>query len=285
MGATKNLQLTQFEPDTVTNWLDQYNKDMLKIDDFAGEQEVAGTALEERLTTDETNITNNRNQINENTQDIANIKNDISEIEGGDSGASLKTLNDRTTALETGLQTARTDITTVTNKANGTATEVEAIDSRLETVEDDSTTLSGIVGMTPLTTGKTLVETVGNVKLENNISYILSNSYPTKGVVIVGNNNFNQPFLIFSDSGYLYFTFFFILTSNYTGTIKAMIDYPKAIKTLDVSNGSMIFGVGNGYEVIALSNEDKTITDYQLIIETSADNIAPGLYYGYVKLE
>lgn len=285
MGATKNLNLTQFEPDTVTNWLEQYNKDMLKIDDFAGEKNVAATALEERLTSDEINITNNRNQINENTQDIANIKNDISEIEGGDSGASLKTLNDRIVEVETGLQTATTDITTVTNKANATAIEVETIDSRLETVEEDSATLSRIVGMNQLDTGKTLVETIGSVALPKNISYILSNSYPASGAVMFNGNIFNQPILIFSDTGYLYFNFFFILTSSYSGNIRILVNYPGAIKTLNVSTGSIIFGVGNGYETITITNDNKSITDYQIEIITTVDNISPGLYYGYVKLE
>lgn len=170
MGATKNLGLTQFEPDTVTNWLDQYNKDMKKIDDYVGDENVAGTALEERLTTDETNIENNRNQINENTQDIANILNDISEIEGGESGASLKTLNDRIAEVETGLQTATTDITTVANKANATATEVETIDSRVETVEDDVSGLSGVVGNSPLLVGKTITSLIGNTPINDDVT-------------------------------------------------------------------------------------------------------------------
>lgn len=178
MGATKNLGLTQFEPDTVTNWLDQYNKDMLKIDNYVGDENVAGAALEERLTTDETNITNNRNQINENTQDIANILNDISEIEGGESGASLKSLNERTTTLETGLQTATNDITNVTNKANATATEVETIDSRLGTVENDVSELSVVVGNSALQSGKTITGVIGNKELPVNqsITSLLGNT-------------------------------------------------------------------------------------------------------------
>lgn len=50
MKKTENLNLTQFEPNDITNWLEQYNGDMKKIDDNAGIVKEENTARDAKMT-------------------------------------------------------------------------------------------------------------------------------------------------------------------------------------------------------------------------------------------
>lgn len=150
MRETPNIKLTQFEPNDVPNWLDQYNSDMLKIDTSVGAQKTENSKYELRFTADEELINNNRTQINENTQDIANVKDDIKNIKGGittsiaglqtevalvsQSLTTLKGGSDRTIAeLETDLNTNKAEISVIETKLGN------------ETLRTNKKTLTGAI--------------------------------------------------------------------------------------------------------------------------------------------
>lgn len=161
MRETKNLKLTQFDPNDIPNWLDQYNSDMEKIDTANISQSTTNAQYESRFDNDEELIRNNRAQINENTQDIANIKENVNNIKGG----STTSIAD----LESEVNTVSQSLTTLKGGSTKTIAELESdladdktaldsLDARVGTLEDTVTTLSGSVSKigTNLTTFKSV---------------------------------------------------------------------------------------------------------------------------------
>lgn len=139
MRETSNIKLTQFEPNDVPNWLDQYNSDMLKIDTSVGAQKTENSKYELRFTADEELINNNRTQINENTQDIANVKDEIKNIKGG-STTSIASLQTEVTAVSQSLTTLKggsdRTIAELETDLNTDKAEISALNGRVETLED-----------------------------------------------------------------------------------------------------------------------------------------------------
>ena len=148
MRETKNLKLTQFDPNDVPNWLDQYNTDMEKIDTANASQGTTNAQYESRFTTNEEMLNNNRTQINENTQDIANIKDDVKNIKGG-SNVSIATLEEEVTGVQQSLTTLKggstRTIAEIDNDLNSDKAELSALDGRVETLEDTTDTLENDV--------------------------------------------------------------------------------------------------------------------------------------------
>lgn len=188
MRETKNLKLSQFEPNDIPNWLDQYNTDMEKIDTANGSQNVVNESYETRFTNDEEKISNNRNQINENTQDIANIKDDIKNIKGG-SDLSLNTLQREITTVEqtvTNLKGGSTrTIAELENDLNTDQQNISALDGRVETLEDSVGNVETKIGNSDISNvGKDITTVIGNEKLltsKKNISGAINQLY-TKAV-------------------------------------------------------------------------------------------------------
>ena len=171
MRETKNIKLTQFDPNDVPNWLDQYNTDMEKIDAANGSQSATNAEYDARFTTDEKLIKNNRTQINENTQDIANIKDDIKNITGG-SGTSLKTLQDEITTVGqdiTNLKGGSTrTIAELENDINTDGQNINALNVRAETLEDSVTTLKTKVGTASIANvGSDITTAIGNYNIDH----------------------------------------------------------------------------------------------------------------------
>lgn len=148
MRETPNIKLTQFEPNDVPNWLDQYNSDMVKVDTAIGAQGTENSKYELRFTADEELINNNRTQINENTQDIANVKDDIKNIKGG-STTSIASLQTEVTEVSQSLTTLKgcsdRTIAELENDLNTDKAEISAIDGRVETLEDTTAQLENDV--------------------------------------------------------------------------------------------------------------------------------------------
>lgn len=148
MRETSNIKLTQFEPNDVPNWLDQYNSDMLKIDTSVGAQKTENSKYELRFTADEELINNNRTQINENTQDIANVKDEIKNIKGG-STTSIASLQTEVTAVSQSLTTLKggsdRTIAELETDLNTDKAEISALNGRVETLEDTATKLENSV--------------------------------------------------------------------------------------------------------------------------------------------
>ena len=172
MRETKNLKLTQFEPNDIPNWLDQYNTDMEKIDTANGSQNVVNEGYETRFTNDEEKINNNRTQINENTQDIANIKDDIKNIKGG-SNVDLNTLQTEITTVEqsvTNLKGGSTrTIAELENDLNTDQQNISALDGRVETLEDSVTGLETKTGKEDISNvAKNITSAIGNKALMTN---------------------------------------------------------------------------------------------------------------------
>lgn len=194
MRETKNLKLTQFDPNDVPNWLDQYNSDMVKVDTAVGEQKTENSKYELRFTADEKLINNNRTQINENTQDIANVKDEIKNIKGG-STTSIASLQAEVTTVSQSLTTLKggsdRTIAELENDLNTDNAEIKSLDSRVETLENTTTTLETKVGTASVSNfGNSLTEAIGNEVLADkltgkNVSEILkfltSNSVHLEG--------------------------------------------------------------------------------------------------------
>lgn len=165
MRETKNLKLSQFDPNDVPNWLDQYNTDMEKIDAANGSQSATNAEYDTRFTTDEELINNNRTQINENTQDIANIKDDIKNIKGG-SNVNLNTLQGEITTLEqsvTNLKGGSTrTIAELENDLNTDQQNITALDGRVESLETDSSTKGEKINLLESTVGNSDISNVGS---------------------------------------------------------------------------------------------------------------------------
>lgn len=168
MRETSNIKLTQFEPNDVPNWLDQYNSDMLKIDTSVGAQKTENSKYELRFTADEELINNNRTQINENTQDIANVKDEIKNIKGG-STTSIASLQTEVTAVSQSLTTLKggsdRTIAELETDLNTDKAEISALNGRVETLEDrvkiTGTTLADYKGADiPNTVSENLIVTI-----------------------------------------------------------------------------------------------------------------------------
>lgn len=148
MRETPNIKLTQFDPNDVPNWLDQYNSDMLKVDTAVGEQKTENSKYELRFTADEELINNNRTQISENTQDIANVKDDIKNIKGG-STTSIVSLQTEITGVSQSLTTLKggsdRTIAELENDLNTDKAEISKLDGRVKTLENRATTLENSV--------------------------------------------------------------------------------------------------------------------------------------------
>lgn len=172
MRETKNLKLTQFDPNDVPNWLDQYNTDMEKIDSANGSQSATNAEYDARFTTDEESIKNNRTQINENTQDIANIKDDIKNITGG-SGTSLKTLQDEITSVGqdiTNLKGGSTrTIAELENDINTDGQNINALDGRVDTLEDTTSNIETKIGSTNI--NDTITHAISELQSRGGLSY------------------------------------------------------------------------------------------------------------------
>lgn len=150
MRETPNIKLTQFEPNDVPNWLDQYNSDMLKVDTAVGEEKTENSKYELRFTADEELINNNRTQINENTQNIANVKDDIKNIKGG-STTSIA-------GLQTEVALVSQSLTTLKGGSDRTVAELETDlntdKSKISTLEDGITNIETKLGNETLHTNK-----------------------------------------------------------------------------------------------------------------------------------
>lgn len=148
MRETKNLKLTQFDPNDIPNWLKEYNADMEKIDNEVGRQDVVNTGYETRFENNEEKIQNNRNQINENVQDIANIKDDVKNIKG-DSTDSIATLKKKVDGVEHSLTILKGDsdktIDDIENDLAEHKTDITALGGRVETLDETTETLVGDV--------------------------------------------------------------------------------------------------------------------------------------------
>lgn len=160
MRETPNIKLTQFEPNDVPNWLDQYNSDMLKIDTSVGAQKTENSKYELRFTADEELINNNRTQINENTQNIANVKDEIKNIKG-DSTTSIASLQTEVTAVSQSL-------TTLKGGSDRTIAELEndlnTDKAKISTLEDGITNIETKLGNeTLLTNKKTLTGAINEI--------------------------------------------------------------------------------------------------------------------------
>lgn len=144
MRETKNLKLTQFDPNDIPNWLKEYNSDMEKIDSEVGRQDVVNTGYETRFTNVEEKIQNNRNQINENVQDIANIKDDLRNIKGG-STVSIADLKEEVDGVEHSLTILKGDsdktIDDIENDLAEHKSDITALGGRVETLEETTETL------------------------------------------------------------------------------------------------------------------------------------------------
>lgn len=153
MRETKNLKLTQFDPNDIPNWLDQYNSDMEKIDSEVGRQDVVNTGYETRFENNEEKIQNNRNQINENVQDIANIKDDVKNIKGG-STVSIADLKEEVDVVEHSLTILKGDS-----------------DKTIDDIENDVSELKNKVGTDSTSNfGDDLSKAIGNSALESKLS-------------------------------------------------------------------------------------------------------------------
>jgi hypothetical protein len=168
MRETPNIKLTQFEPNDVPNWLDQYNSDMLKVDTAVGEQKTENSKYELRFTADEELINNNRTQINENTQDIANVKDDIKNIKGG-STTSIAGLQTEVALVSQSLTTLKggsdRTIAELETDLNTDKAEISALNGRVETLEDSvkkiGTNLADYKGVNiPNTVSENLIVTI-----------------------------------------------------------------------------------------------------------------------------
>lgn len=172
MRETKNLKLTQFDANDVPNWLDQYNTDMEKIDAANGSQSATNAEYDSRFTTDEELINNNRTQINENTQDIANIKDDIKNIKGG-SGVSLNTLQEEiaeTNQTITNLKGGSTrTIAELENDLNTDHHNINALEGRVETLEDTTSNIETKIGSTDI--GDTITHAISELQSRGGLSY------------------------------------------------------------------------------------------------------------------
>lgn len=168
MRETPNIKLTQFEPNDVPNWLDQYNSDMLKIDTSVGAQKTENSKYELRFTADEELINNNRTQINENTQDIANVKDEIKNIKGG-STTSIASLQTEVTAVSQSLTTLKggsdrtiaeleTDLNTDKAEISTLGVRVEALEDSVKKIGTILTTFKGV--SVPNTVSETLIDTI-----------------------------------------------------------------------------------------------------------------------------
>lgn len=247
MRETKNLKLTQFDPNDVPNWLDQYNTDMEKIDAATGLQSVVNAGYESRFTTDEELINNNRTQINENTQDIANIKDDVKNIKGG-SNVSIRDLQTQVTTVEqsvTNLKGGSTrTIAELENDLHIDQQNISALDGRVTNIEGTlgnsaitnvgTNVTSAIGNETLLTNNKTLSGAINEIHNENNILKVVNSgniirknehelgikvslNKPLKDFGVVNNMSIGgTPVLLYDNSSNKSITCFYAYTSPIT---------------------------------------------------------------------
>ena len=183
MRETPNIKLTQFEPNDVPNWLDQYNSDMVKVDTAVGEQKTENSKYELRFTADEELINNNRTQISENTQDIANVKDDIKNIKGG-STTSIASLQTEVTEVSHSLTTLKggsdRTIAELENDLNTNKAEISTLDGRVNRIDNTLGTES------VANFGNDVTTAIGNVDLgistdKLSVSEVLNRSINGKG--------------------------------------------------------------------------------------------------------
>lgn len=262
MRETKNLKLTQFDPNDVPNWLDQYNTDMEKIDAATGLQGVVNAGYESRFTTDEELINNNRTQINENTQDIANIKDDVKNIKGG-SNVSIRDLQTQVTTVEQ----------SVTNLKGGSTRTIAELENDLNIDQQNISALDGRVTNIERTLGNSAISNVGtNVTSAIGNETLLTNNKTLSGAINEIHNE--NSILKVVNSGNI------IRKNEHELGIKVSLDKP--LKDFGVANNMSI----GGTPVLLYDNSsNKSITCFYTYTSPITDNTATSFVLNYSTKE